>query len=127
MNERTHFFIKIYLPHFILERVDISVVCERWVQSGTDSYIHPTSSLEHNTLCHLQEPTEHFFRILAGVAQLGFAEGHSPPGAFSVCKLVLTRAVLSPTDSTAAGTCLYFFITPTCFRFFFRLFTQVLL
>ena len=31
MNERTHFFIKIYLSHFILERVDVSVVCERWV------------------------------------------------------------------------------------------------
>ena len=32
MNERTHFFIKIYLSHFILERVDASLVCERWVQ-----------------------------------------------------------------------------------------------
>ena len=32
MNKRTHFFIKIYLSHFILERVDVSVVCERWVE-----------------------------------------------------------------------------------------------
>ena len=32
MNERTHSFIKIYLTHFILERVDVSVVCERWVE-----------------------------------------------------------------------------------------------
>ena len=32
MNERTHFFIKIYLSHFILERVDVSVVSERWVE-----------------------------------------------------------------------------------------------
>ena len=32
MNERTDFFIKIYLSHFILERVDVSVVCERWVE-----------------------------------------------------------------------------------------------
>ncbi len=32
MNERTHFFIKMYLSHFILERVDVSVVCERWVE-----------------------------------------------------------------------------------------------
>ena len=32
MNERTHFFIKIYLSHFILERVGVSVVCERWVE-----------------------------------------------------------------------------------------------
>ena len=32
MNERTHFFIKIYLSHFIIERVDVSVVCEKWVE-----------------------------------------------------------------------------------------------
>ena len=32
MNERTHFFIKIYLSHFILERIDVSVVCEIWVE-----------------------------------------------------------------------------------------------
>ena len=29
MNEWTHFFIKIYLSHFIIERV-MFVVCERW-------------------------------------------------------------------------------------------------
>ena len=34
-------------------------------------------------------------------------------------------AFLCPTNSTAAGTSLYPFITPACFRFFFRLFTQV--
>ena len=32
MNERTHFFIKIYLSHFILERIVVSVVCERWME-----------------------------------------------------------------------------------------------
>ena len=32
MNERTHFFIKIYLTLFILERVDVSGVGERWVE-----------------------------------------------------------------------------------------------
>ena len=32
-NEQTkHFFIKIYLSHFILERVNVSVVCERWLE-----------------------------------------------------------------------------------------------
>ena len=37
MNERTHFFIKIYLSHFILERFDVSVVCVRdgWRQRQT--------------------------------------------------------------------------------------------
>ena len=43
----------------------------------------------------------------------------------SVCKLALTPAFLYPTNSTAASTCLYSFIMPTCFRFFFHLFTQV--
>ena len=32
MKERTHFFIKIYLSHFILERVYVFVVCKRWVE-----------------------------------------------------------------------------------------------
>ena len=31
-TERTHFFTKTYLSHFILERVDVSVVWERWVE-----------------------------------------------------------------------------------------------
>ena len=57
MNEQTHFFIKIYLSHFILERVDVSVVCERWVETGTDCYIDPTSAFDHTTLCYLQEHT----------------------------------------------------------------------
>ena len=39
MNERTHFFIKIYLSHFILERVDASVVSERWVERTSSSHI----------------------------------------------------------------------------------------
>ena len=32
MNERTYFFIKMYPSHFFLERVDVSVVCKRWVE-----------------------------------------------------------------------------------------------
>ena len=32
-NKRTHLFIKIYLSHFILERVML-VVCEKWVGDG---------------------------------------------------------------------------------------------
>ena len=35
MNERTNLFLKIYLSQFILERVDVSVVCER----GAERYI----------------------------------------------------------------------------------------
>ena len=31
-NERTKHFIKIYLSHFILKRIDVSLVRERWVE-----------------------------------------------------------------------------------------------
>ena len=48
MNERTHFFIKIYLSHFILERV-MFVVCERWVETRTDCYFELSSSDHSST------------------------------------------------------------------------------
>ena len=35
-----------YLSHFIL---DVSVVCERWVETETYSYIDPTFSLDHSS------------------------------------------------------------------------------
>ena len=39
MNERTHFFIKVYLSHFILERVDIGCMWEvRWRRRQTATY-----------------------------------------------------------------------------------------
>ena len=89
-----------YLSHFIL---NVSVLCERWEETGTNCYIDPTSSLDHSTLCYLQELTYYFFCILAGFAQPGVAEGISPQGAFSVCQLVLTLTFLCPTDSTASA------------------------
>ena len=46
MNVRTHFFTNIYLSLFIL---DVSVLCERWVETGIDYYIDPNSSLDHNS------------------------------------------------------------------------------
>ena len=46
-NERTHFFIKIYLSHFILERVDVSCV---WVGDGDRPlHIDPSSSDHSST------------------------------------------------------------------------------
>ena len=40
MNERTHFFIKIYLSHFILERVDVGCVWEvSWRRRQTATYL----------------------------------------------------------------------------------------
>ena len=39
MNERTHFFIKIYLSHFILERVNVGCVWEMsWRRGQTATY-----------------------------------------------------------------------------------------
>ena len=50
MNEWIHFFIKnMHISHFILERVNVSVVCERWVETGTDCYIDPNSSVDHSS------------------------------------------------------------------------------
>ena len=46
MNERTYFFITIYLSHFILERVGVSVVCERdgWRDIYSERRLLPISS-----------------------------------------------------------------------------------
>ncbi len=48
MNERKHFFIKIYLSHFILERV-MFFVCERWAETRTGCYFDPSSSRDHSS------------------------------------------------------------------------------
>ena len=87
----TLLYKNMYLSHFIL---DVSVVCERWVEIGTDCYIDPTSSLDH--------------RSTSSASWLGLLNRGSLRAASSVCKLVPTLAFLSSTKSTAAGTCLYF-------------------
>ena len=109
-NERTNTLLykNIYLSHFIL---DISVVCERWVESGTDCYTDPNSSSDHSSTSSASKLS----------CSTGGRWGPQP----SVCKLVLILAFLCPTNSTPAATSLYSFITPTVFRFFFRLFAQV--
>ena len=108
MNERTRFFTKRSLSHIIL---DVSVVCERWVETGTTAIL---------TQVHLLTIAALLLHLGLGCST-GDHRGPQP----TVCKLVLTLIFLSPTNSSAAGTCLYSFITPTCFRFFFCLFTQV--
>ena len=50
MNKQTHFFIKMYLSHFILERVDVSVVCERWLER------HILSERTSSSYIFYQEP-----------------------------------------------------------------------
>ena len=53
MNERTHFFIKIYLSYFILERVNVGCVWEvSWrgeLETGTDCYILTQSPSDHSS------------------------------------------------------------------------------
>ena len=84
-DERTHFFRKIYLSHFILERVAkglMLVMCEKWVGDGTDC---------HKFLCIIAALLPHS----AGLLNRG-PEGPSPPsGAGS------HYSILSP---TATGT-----------------------
>ena len=58
MKEQTHFFIKIYLSHFIIENV-----CERWVGDG-DRLLH----IDPKFFWPYQL---HFFRILAGLLNRG--------------------------------------------------------
>ena len=116
MNEWTHFFIKIYLSHFILERVAKGYVWEvswRWGQTAT---YWPTVLL---TIAAL-------LSHLGLAAQPWVTEGPSlPSGAGS------HSGILSPTDSNCnwnwtqtpcleltqavCGTWLYNCLTPTCF------------
>ena len=48
MNELTHFFIKIYLSHFILERA-MFVVCERWFGDGHRLLYYPKFIFDHSS------------------------------------------------------------------------------
>ena len=48
MNERTHFFRKIYLSHFIRKGCE-RVVCERWVRDWTDCNIVAPCSSNYNS------------------------------------------------------------------------------
>ena len=118
MNERTHFFIKICISHTLFSKGFMFLWCMRdgWRQGQTAIltqllfltiarcviFKNPLSTSPHLGWCCLT----------------GGRWGPQP----LFCKLALTVAFLS--NSIAASTCLYSFITPTFFRFF-RSFTQV--
>ena len=80
MNELTHFFIRIYLSHFILERVDVSCVWEvSWRRGKTTTY---------------------WPQILLTIAALLSHSGWAAqPWATEGRKLILTLASCPPTDS----------------------------
>ena len=115
MNERTHFFIKIYLSHFILERVDVGCVWEVSWGRGQTAIYWPKFFW----------PQQHFFLILAGVAQPWVTEGPKP----SVCRRLSHRHLLSnwlQIQLTQAVCVLVIFLFDTHLHLlFFRLFTQV--
>ena len=120
MNERAHFFIKISISHTLFSMF-LWCVRDAWRQ-GQTAILTQLLFLTISRCVYLQEPTV-LLRFLARIAQPGVAEGHTSHGRsqsaswYSVC--------LWPADSTATGIYLYSFITPTYFRFFFRLFTRV--
>ena len=109
MNERTHFFIKIYISHFILECF-LSVRGE--LETGTDCYILTPSSSDHSSTS---------FAFWLGCSTVG----HWGPRALCL-PLALTPASCPPTDTNCnwnsnwltqavCGTWLYFCLTSTCF------------
>ena len=49
VNERTHFFIKICISHTLFSKGLIFLLCERWVETGTDCYIDPSFSPDHSS------------------------------------------------------------------------------
>ena len=92
MNERSHFFIKIYLSHFILERVDVGWV---WQMSWNGD-------------------RQYFFLILAGLLNRRTLRAQSPLSAAG-----FQFGILSPTDSKwlkPSVPWLYYCLTTTYFR-----------
>ena len=84
MNEWTHFFMKIYLSHFILERVDVGCVWEvSWRRGQTATYWPKVLLIIAAHLSHL-----------GWVAQPGSLRAQSPPSATGS-----QFSILSPTDS----------------------------
>ena len=79
MNERTHSFIKIHLSLFILERVEVSVVCERWVErqyTQREDFFFPYLLLEPggaNACTPLQARLRRFFSAACPFAWLRFS------------------------------------------------------
>ena len=78
------------------------VVCEKWVETETDCYIDPNSSLDHSSTSSAS---------WLGLLNQGSVRVQSPQSAAGS-----HFGILSPTDSNRPGTWLYYFLTSTCFR-----------
>ena len=119
MTNETHLFIKICFSHTLFSKELMFLWCVRdeWRQGQTAIL---TQLLLTIARCVI------FKNPLSTSPHLGWGCSTGGRwGLFSVCKLALTLVFQFLTDSTAASICLCSFITSTCFRFFFRLFTQV--
>ena len=85
------------------------VVCEKWVETRTDCYIDPSSSLGHSSTS---------FTSWLGLLNRGSLRAQSPQSA-----AVSHFDILSPTDSNSPSTWFYYFLTSTCFRLFPLIYT----
>ena len=106
-DERTHFFRKIYLSHFIRKGCEM-VVCERWVEDWTDCNILTPSSSDYCStsfsFCWATQPG--FLRAQALCWGLVLTASNCISN-FNSNWLQLTRIV--------CGTGLYNCLTSTCF------------
>ena len=110
MNKWIHFFIKIYLSHFIIERVDVSCVWEvSWRQGQTATY-WPQVLLTIAALLSFSD----------WVAQPWVTEGPKP----SICRWLSIRHLVPnwlqlqlklELTQVICGIWLYNCLTPTCF------------
>ena len=101
MSERTHFFIKIYLSHFILERVDAGCVWEMRWRWGQTVILTQNSSHDHSSISSSS---------WLGLLNRGSLKAAKP----SVCEL-FSRWHLQLTQ-IAPSTWLYNCITSICFH-----------
>ena len=109
MKEWTHFFIKIYLSHFILERGYF--LCVRGeLETRTDCYILTPSSSDHSSTS---------FAFWLGCSTVG----HKGPKALRLplalnsasCPQLTPSATGTELTQAICGIWLYFCLTPTCF------------
>ena len=99
MNERIHFFIKIYFSHFILERVGVGCVWEViWRRGQTATYWPIAALLLHS----------------GWAAQPWVTEGHWLSIRHLVPNWLQLQLELKLTQDVC-GTWLYFCLTTTCF------------
>ena len=111
MNERIHFFIKIDLSHFILERV-MFVVCERWAGDKDRLQYWPKFT---------SWPQQHFFLILAwGCSTVGHWGPQRPQSASWFSRWHPVSNWLEPSEHLVI-----LFSYVHMLPLFFRSFTQV--